>query len=802
MPKQRSTVHQVLAEDGQPYPATGCFNPWIGNGSDVFAMPREGNKAIPLLTGKDYFDDLISSIDAAQNEVLIIGWQVSWDALLSWDESKKSGVRLYDLIERNAKRGVKFYVMPWDDTEPVQTYDDQTRLVLEDINRRLGLKGSDKAVHVLLSSSYASVNNSYFSHHQKCVVVDRRVGYIGGIDLAYGRYDDAKYSLKSDADGRAVLNRYNPCIAWTKQLNQNDLVDPDLMSGLLDKARQGGGRVKSRSQESRRSRAEVMSDRAAAGGWQSPYTANGPVGDYYNALLLSTLNETSQPRMPWQDVHCRIEGPAVADMVRNFVVRWNIKSKTKLLLPNKPESYPKTGTARIQFLRSAPAAMRAKEFESAKDAFVSPPNGADSGIHQAMIRLIENAAHFVYIESQFFVSNFGNQINGSPGELSPVGEFIQRGPDGINGAGVHVARFFASGEEDEMPQNIICRTLVNRIHQAIFDSTQPDFHVYITLPVHPEGYLTSHAISAQVYWTMQSLVNGSHSLLNGIRRSLKAKELKDKNQAFKDVLEDPDNTGYLDIPLEACDRYVTLLNLRSWEKIGKNYVTEQIYIHSKAMVVDDRFAILGSANINDRSLLGERDSEIAVLVIDTDMCQYDIGTGSAKPVRTFARDLRMGIWKKIFGITGNVRPATHLEQAIGKPASPSSWQAIQKQARSNAEAYEKAFPFVPRNWSDKNVPASVLPTWNNQFGKLVSPMPSQEEFWLQPQYKAKGVAGLLNIKGFVTALPVYWAKNENLDFKLPTQLLVRERKPNSSESMPENPVIAAVQSAPAAKGQG
>uniref|UniRef100_Q47J25 Phospholipase D/Transphosphatidylase n=1 Tax=Dechloromonas aromatica (strain RCB) TaxID=159087 RepID=Q47J25_DECAR len=57
----------------------------------------------------------------------------------------------------------------------------------------------------------------------------------------------------------------------------------------------------------------------------------------------------------------------------------------------------------------------------------------------------------------------------------------------------------------------------------------------------------------------------------------------------------------------------------NWAKIGQNVVTEQIYIHSKLMVVDDRFALLGSANVNDRSLLGERDSEIAVLVIDTDI---------------------------------------------------------------------------------------------------------------------------------------------------------------------------------------
>ena len=30
------------------------------------------------------------------------------------------------------------------------------------------------------------------------------------------------------------------------------------------------------------------------------------------------------------------------------------------------------------------------------------------------------------------------------------------------------------------------------------------------------------------------------------------------------------------------------------------------------MLVDDKAAIIGSANINDRSLLGSRDSEIAV----------------------------------------------------------------------------------------------------------------------------------------------------------------------------------------------
>jgi phosphatidylserine/phosphatidylglycerophosphate/cardiolipin synthase-like enzyme len=37
-----------------------------------------------------------------------------------------------------------------------------------------------------------------------------------------------------------------------------------------------------------------------------------------------------------------------------------------------------------------------------------------------------------------------------------------------------------------------------------------------------------------------------------------------------------------------------------------------IYVHSKYMMTDDRFAIIGSANLNERSLNGGRDSEIAV----------------------------------------------------------------------------------------------------------------------------------------------------------------------------------------------
>ena len=52
--------------------------------------------------------------------------------------------------------------------------------------------------------------------------------------------------------------------------------------------------------------------------------------------------------------------------------------------------------------------------------------------------------------------------------------------------------------------------------------------------------------------------------------------------------------------------------------------TEQVYIHGKVCIVDDRLAIIGSANINERSQRGDRDSEIAAVIRDTDMIDWGV----------------------------------------------------------------------------------------------------------------------------------------------------------------------------------
>lgn len=60
------------------------------------------------------------------------------------------------------------------------------------------------------------------------------------------------------------------------------------------------------------------------------------------------------------------------------------------------------------------------------------------------------------------------------------------------------------------------------------------------------------------------------------------------------------------------NEYLVILGLRTHGCIGNKPITELIYVHSKLLIVDDNLAIIGSANINDRSMLGCRDSELAV----------------------------------------------------------------------------------------------------------------------------------------------------------------------------------------------
>lgn len=68
---------------------------------------------------------------------------------------------------------------------------------------------------------------------------------------------------------------------------------------------------------------------------------------------------------------------------------------------------------------------------------------------------------------------------------------------------------------------------------------------------------------------------------------------------------------------------------------------EQIYVHSKLIIIDDRFVSVGSANFNARSLIN--DTEIQASIVDTDTFASSVG-GKAEQVCRFAHNLRCQLW--------------------------------------------------------------------------------------------------------------------------------------------------------------
>ena len=94
--------------------------------------------------------------------------------------------------------------------------------------------------------------------------------------------------------------------------------------------------------------------------------------------------------------------------------------------------------------------------------------------------------------------------------------------------------------------------------------------------------------------------------------------------------------------------YICVFSLRTWAELNGRLVTELIYVHSKLMIVDDRACIIGSANINDRSLLGNRDSELSLLVEDTQFVSGMMNKKSCQ-VGRFASSLRQRLFKEFLG---------------------------------------------------------------------------------------------------------------------------------------------------------
>jgi phospholipase D1/2 len=129
------------------------------------------------------------------------------------------------------------------------------------------------------------------------------------------------------------------------------------------------------------------------------------------------------------------------------------------------------------------------------------------------------------------------------------------------------------------------------------------------------------------------------------------------------------------------ENYLSFYFLANWSKatpVSKGNRKDRVrgndrymvYVHSKFMIVDDRYFILGSANLNERSQNGGRDSEIA--------CGVWPSLGQDGPGLEKIRSFRRGIWDEHFG-TGVA--------AADSPESPACVSSVETIGDQNYAAF-------------------------------------------------------------------------------------------------------------------
>ncbi|MCB2186642.1 MAG: VTT domain-containing protein [Deltaproteobacteria bacterium] len=169
----REALDGTLSHDQPP-----ADRPLLRPGQTVWRLAR-ATRAAFLVDGRAYFRRLVQACLAAQRTVSILGWDVNSQVEL-WRDPDHPGVptQVGPFLNHLAARGLEIRVLAWDfamiyamEREVLPVY-------------RLGWR-SHRRVHFRLDGRHPLGA----SQHQKVVVVDDRLAFAGGLDLAENRWD-------------------------------------------------------------------------------------------------------------------------------------------------------------------------------------------------------------------------------------------------------------------------------------------------------------------------------------------------------------------------------------------------------------------------------------------------------------------------------------------------------------------------------------------------------------------------------------------------------------------------------------
>ncbi|XP_054825513.1 phospholipase D delta isoform X1 [Prosopis cineraria] len=601
------------------------------------------------------WEDICYAISEAHHMIYLVGWSIYHKIKLVREPSRPlprgGDLTLGELLQYKSQEGVRVLLLVWDD----KTSHD-----------KLFFKSAG------VMQTHDEETKKFFKHSSvMCVLAPR--------------YASSKLSIIKQQVVGTVFTHHQKCVIVDTQASGNDRKITAFLGGLdlCD------GRYDTPEHRLLRDLDTVFS------------------GDFHNPTFPAGKRA---PRQPWHDLHCRIDGPAAYDVLINFEQRWRKATKWKefamlvkkashwhedalikvdriswILSPFVPPSKDGSTTVpgddpavwvtseddpenwHVQIFRSIDSgslkgfpknvhAAQSQNLTCAKNLVI------DKSIQTGYIQAIRSAQHFIYIENQYFI-----------------------------GSSYAWPSYKDAGADNLIPMELALK-IANKIR------AKERFAVYIVLPMWPEGDPNSTAMQEILFWQGQTMQ---------VMYKVVAEELKSMQ---RDDLHPQDFLNFYCLGNREEFHEDALNSNGAAVTDSHKYGRFMIYVHAKGMIIDDEYVIVGSANINQRSMAGTKDTEIAMGAYQPHH------TWSARKRHPFGQiyGYRMSLWSEHLGLGGT-------ETCFKEPES---LECVKKVNEIASENWSK---FTSENFSQLQGHLLKYPVQVDAAGN-VSPLAGHENF--------------------------------------------------------------------------
>ncbi|WVQ89447.1 hypothetical protein IAS59_003207 [Cryptococcus gattii] len=727
-----------------------------------FSGERDGNIVKWHVDGHDYFWALSEAIDSAKECIMILDWWLSPELQLRRPAALFPEWRLDKLLKKKADQGVRIYVQVYKEVDISMSLSSKhTKHALENLHENISvMRHPDHSGGELVY---------YFSHHEKLCVVDNTIACMGGLDACFGRWDTRNHPL---AD-------VHPTEFWRTLFPGQDYNNSRVMDfQTVDKYTSNALAVQVTARMPWHDVSLSMIGPSVVDLVQH-FCERWNFVKEFKYKHNHRMEWLSLPD-PWDEVRSREDEKKLIDenefrLNHPHLSEWKETGRQFFHpyhfppseAPRATEPIPH-GTSRVQVLRSA--------------ADWSHGILLENSIQQAYIGLIREANHCIYIENQFcdISSCKDNQPVQNLIALALAQRIISAAQEGRKFKVFILIPAVPAFPGDIQSQSGIKAIMeaqyrtINRGGASIFEMVreagfEPTDYISfwnlrsydrINTPwshikaMEKESGITFHEAQvalAKIYTGSEDVSGGvedevvnieqPHDQTTGVdeigkkdtvQRAVRLPktmdEAKDIINRFQQAAQNDGKHVSDNVCQHALQDSTTLFD-EQWDGTEEEelscFVSELCYIHSKIMIVDDRRVICGSANINDRSMNGDHDSEIALVIEDSDMVE-SMMDGKKYMASTYATTLRRTLMREHIGLlppqpafdekdqpTASMHPAPlpHMydfgsaeDKAVEDVLSDEFTDLWIGTGRRNREAFEKVFKPVPsddtKNWED------------------------------------------------------------------------------------------------------